>query len=63
MGESRLARSFCRATWFVAKFAQENIAPFAEKIDRTNSFPELEAYSVVVRTLMRAICSLLGQQT
>ncbi|MCD7453683.1 2-methylacyl-CoA dehydrogenase, mitochondrial [Datura stramonium] len=24
----------------VAKFAQENIAPFAEKIDRTNSFPE-----------------------
>ncbi|XP_047269963.1 2-methylacyl-CoA dehydrogenase, mitochondrial isoform X2 [Capsicum annuum] len=24
----------------VAKFAQENIAPFAEKIDRTNSFPQ-----------------------
>ncbi|XP_016460768.1 2-methylacyl-CoA dehydrogenase, mitochondrial isoform X2 [Nicotiana tabacum] len=24
----------------VAKFAQENIAPFAEKIDRTNSFPK-----------------------
>ncbi|KAJ8559832.1 hypothetical protein K7X08_003890 [Anisodus acutangulus] len=32
----------------VAKFAQENIAPFAEKIDRTNSFPEVKHYVFMI---------------
>lgn len=32
----------------VAQFAQENIAPHAEKIDKTNYFPQVHAISALV---------------